>query len=153
MVFTNQTLGRAASLSHAGNEAAHGIDVSVFNHQSSTLAPAGKARSRNDRNPGETSSGDSHRSASRRARFGRAAEARPSGTNPCQYWVVHQCSSARWQLRILGDISILAFLLSDNSDAAFRIDGSRKLPYFGRQPHSSIGRALDSDSKGSRFDP
>jgi hypothetical protein len=43
MVFTNQTLGRAACLSHGGNEAAHGAVVSVFNHQSSTEGRSGKA--------------------------------------------------------------------------------------------------------------
>jgi len=65
MVFTNQTLGRAASLSHGGNEAARDTVVSVFDHQSSTLPPAGKAMSRSDRNPDRSDRADGWRSAVR----------------------------------------------------------------------------------------
>ena len=63
MVFTNQTLGRAASLSHGGNEAARDTVVSVFDDQSSTLHPAGKAMSRSDRNPDRSDRADGWRSA------------------------------------------------------------------------------------------
>ena len=45
MVFTETNPWPRRRPLPGGNEAAHGAVVSVFNHQSSTLPPAGKARS------------------------------------------------------------------------------------------------------------